>query len=173
MRKIVLIAVFGVSLGMVSCTEKKVEPVNKTEVKSPEIKLHGGGSVTDSDYVGFKDVIKNQVLPAYPSMTVGKAFDGYSYFVKKEWKETRGANGTMYIDLTGWFQKKSLGIDAIKKGVFQQGIEVKFVINRDSVFFVGMVSKLEAKTDGNVYAYPLPDVKAVLDDIYANREISF
>ena len=106
-------------------------------------------------------------------MTVGKAFDDYSHVTKKEWKETHAANGKIYIDFTGWLEGISLGIDAVKKGISQQGIEVKFVINPDGTLFVGMVSRLEATTDGKVSAHPLENGKAVLDSIYANKEISF
>lgn len=173
MRKIFVIAALGVSICAAACTEKAVENQKKSEAKSPEMKVHGGESAKDSDSAGFKDVVKKQTLPTYPAMTVGKAFDGYSHLVKKEWKETQASNGTIYIDFTGWFQGNSLGIDAIKKGISQQGIEVKFVINREGVLFVGMVSKLEATTDGKVNAYPLSEAKTVIDSIYANREIVF
>lgn len=173
MRKIFMIAVLVVSIGVTACAEKKVEPENKSESKKNEMKVHGGGSSKEPNTSGFKDVVKKQTLPGYPAMTVGKAFDDYSHLVKKEWKETRAPNGTMYIDFSGWLEGNSLGIDAIKKGLSRQGVEVKFVISRDGVFFVGMASKLEATTDGKVNVYPLSDVKAILDSIYANREITF
>lgn len=172
MRKIFMIAVLGVSICISACSEKKVETENKSEAKKNKMKVHGGDSSKDPNTSGFKDVVKKQTLPGYPVMTVGKAFDGYSHLVKKEWKETQAPNGTMYIDFSGWLEGNSLGIDAIKKGISRQGVEVKFVINRDGVFFVGMASKLEATSDGKVSVYPLSDVKAILDSIYANSEIT-
>lgn len=143
---------------MAACTERNVESVKKPNAKSTEMTVHGG-EAANSEPVSLSGIVKNQSLPAYPAMTVGKAFDSYSHLTKKQWKETHGANGTVYIDFSGWLDGKTLGV------------EVKFVIDREGVFFVGMASKLEAMTDGRVFAYPLPDVKAVLDSIYANKEI--
>ena len=155
---------------MAACTERNVESVKKPNAKSTEMTVHGG-ETADSEPVSLSGIVKNQSLPAYPAMTVGKAFDSYSHLTKKQWKETRGANGTVYIDFSGWLDGKTLDMYAIKNDISSRGVEVKFVIDREGGFFVGMASKLEAKTDGRVFAYPLPDVKAVLDSIYANKEI--
>ena len=159
MRKIVVVAILCFLLCMAACAERNVESVKKPDAKSTEMQVHGGETVKNSEPVSLSGIVKNQSLPAYPAMTVGKAFDSYSHLTKKQWKETRGANGTVYIDFSGWLDGKTLGV------------EVKFVIDREGVFFVGMASKLEAMTDGRVFAYPLPDVKAILDSIYANKEI--
>lgn len=173
MQKIVIAALLCVSLLVIGCTDKKVESAAKPAAKSAEMKVHGGGETKDSAPSGFSDVVKKQTLPTYPAMTVGAAFDGYTHLTKKEWKEIRAANGTIYIDFSGWLQGNSLSIDAISKGVAQQGIEVKFIIKPDGTFYVGMASKLEATTDGKVRGYPLTDVKIIMDRIYANKEISF
>lgn len=171
MQILVVVAILCGSLIVSGCTDRAIDPAKKSDVKS-EMNVHGGGA-KESDSVGFREVIKKQTLPAYPAMSIGKAFDDYSHFAKKEWKETQGANGTMYIDFTGWMHGNPLSINQIKNGVSQQGVEIKFVIKREGAFFVGMVSKLEAKTDGKVYAEALVDGKAVLDSMYANKKIKF
>lgn len=173
MRNIFVFAVLGFSICVAACTEKKADSIYNVDTKKAEMKVHGGDGTKSSDTVGFIGVVRKQTLPAYPEMTIGKAFDGYSYLTKKEWKETPSANGTIYIDFAGWFQGNQFSVDTIRRGISRQGVEVKFVIKPDGAFSVGMVSRLEATTAGTVNAYPLSDVKVIMDSIYSNKEISF
>jgi hypothetical protein len=36
-----------------------------------------------------------------------------------------------------------------------------------------MVSKVELRTDGNIYSEPLPDIQSILNKLYGNKEIKF
>lgn len=121
---------------------------------------------------GLAEAVKKKNLLDYPSKTIGEAFGSYSYFNKREWSETFSASGKIYIDFIGWFNTSSLNAQNIKSGISAKGVEVKFVLNPDGPFFVAMVSRVEVKTDGKMYKYPLPDIKYVLDSIYANKEWS-
>jgi hypothetical protein len=52
-------------------------------------------------------------------------------------------------------------------------VDIKFVVTPDGSFGLAMISRLEAKTDGNIYSYPLEDSKAIIEKIYGNKEIKF
>lgn len=118
---------------------------------------------------GIADAIKMKTLAGYESTTIGNAFDSYKYFAKKEWKETTAQNGKIYIDFIGWLDDAGGKTD----GVSARALDVKFVINPDGSFIVAMLSKIEAKTDGKLYVYPLEDIGGMLAKIYANKEITF
>lgn len=133
---------------------------------------HGSGN-TKTALQGMAGVIQDVTLPGYKNMKIGEAFGKYRYFKKKEWSESRGVNGNYYVDFVGstptsWFDFKSR-----KQGISARGVEVKFVIYPDGAYEVGMVSKVEVKTDGKTYRYPFGDAKSIVDAIYANREIPY
>jgi len=118
---------------------------------------------------GLAKVIRGIKLPNYQSKTFGEAVDSYRYFSKKEWKESSSSNGKVYVDFTGWL-KKGL-FDATRVSV--RGIGIKFLVNPDGSYGVVMVSKVEIKTDGNLYSDPLPDISSILNKLYGNIEIKF
>lgn len=119
------------------------------------------------------DVLKEKILKDYPSAPIGRAFDGYGYFKSKEWKEQRSDNGKYFIDFIGWFDPGLLDATAKANNVTSRGIDVKFVIYPDGAFGVVMVSKLDLMHDGSIRQQALPDIKAIMDSVYANKTISF
>ena len=159
-------------LGITACSEHKGTP-KKQEVPNAELSIHGESVSKQINSNGFIEVIKQKTLRAYPSIPIGKAFEGYSYFTKREWKETNTANGKIYIDFTGWFDPKKLDVATKKNGITMQGVGFKFLITKDGSFGLVMVSKLEANTDGKIYSYPLEDVKGILGKIFGNKDIQF
>lgn len=116
---------------------------------------------------GLAKTIKNVKLPNYQSKTFGEAIGSYHYFSKKEWKETHSLNGSVYVDFTGWL--KSSPFDT--SSVTARGVGIKFLVKSDGNYAVVMVSKVEIRTDGNVYSEPLSDISAVLNKLYSNVEI--
>lgn len=122
---------------------------------------------------GLASALKNKTLAKYPHATIGAAFDGYTYFTRKEWNEVHTSNGKIYIDFIGWLDAASVDAAAAKEGVTGRALDVKFVIEPDGSFFVAMVSRIEKKSDGKSYDYPLEDSAALLAKIYANKEIKF
>lgn len=169
MRLLIFVMVAGLVVAG-GCTPKTEEtPAQKTSEK-----VHGTASKQEvGGEVGMLAVVKKQYLPEYTAVTVGTAIDKYSFFKKTEWTESRNAKGTFYVDVTGWLDSGTLDSRSIKEGVAVRGVQIKFAIHEDGAFGVAMVSKMEAKTDGKVYAYPLGDPKGILSKIYANKEISF
>ena len=158
---------------MSACAEK-ADNVTPQEKKSAKVSPHASSAgQSGSGESAVAEAIKKKTMPAFPSMSIGTALDGYSHFTKHEWKETRTDSEKYYIDCIGWLDTKSMGIASLKNSVSQVGVAVKFVVMQDGTFGLAMVSKLEAKTDGNVYSYPLEDAKGILEKIYGNKEIRF
>ena len=161
-------------LGLVACTERGSElPANKQTSLEEIPSVHGGGSGKKAVPVGLDEVIKNRTLPDFPSMTIGQAFQEYGFFTKQEWSQTRTANDTFYIDCFGWFDTKTLSLESIKNGIAKQGVGFKFMIAQSGTFGLVMVSRLEAKTDGKIYSYPLEDARSYIAKIYEKKEIRF
>ncbi len=134
---------------------------------------HNDSTKHDAAVRTLSDALKDKTMSGYESATIGSAFDGYSHFTKKEWKETAPQHGKIYIDFIGWVDSKTLDSASIRDGISARGVDVKFAINPDGSFFVAMVSKIEAKADGKLYSYPLEESAGVLTRIYANKEMVF
>jgi hypothetical protein len=139
------------------------------------LQFHGSGGVSGgavdpaTGEIGLAKVIKNIRLPSHSSKTFGEAVDSYRYFTKKVWKETKSTDAKIYVDFTGWFKKSSLDISTVSS----QGIGIKFLVKPDGTYGVVMVSKVELRTDGNIYSEPLPDIQSILNKLYGNKEIKF
>lgn len=168
MRKVFLAVVVTSMFGLCACTENTKEIEKKTDLKKNAARVHGETVATGDNALSFIDVVKRKDLPIHPGVTIGKMFDDYSWVTNKQWRETRGLNGTYYIDFSGWF-----GGNASDKKVSSTGINVKFVINTKGNLFVGMVSKLEMQPGGEIYSYPQQNIQSIMEKIYANREIGF
>jgi hypothetical protein len=160
------------TLGITACSEHKENPKNQ-QMLSTEKPFHGISASSQIKMNGFIEVIKQKTLPTYPNKPIGTAFEDYSYFTKREWMETDSANGKFYIDFTGWFDPKKLDAASTKSGITMRGVGFKFLITKDGAFGLVMVSKLETKTDGKSYSYPLEDIKGILGKVFANKEIQF
>lgn len=171
----------GLLVVLSACSEKKADvgaPQNSTGTATSN-GGHSGTSASPSSNqpvsgdVAVLETVKKQALPKFSKVTIGNAFEGYSYFKKREWKSIRTNANKYYIDFYGWFDAKIMDANSLKNGISQQGVSVKFVVNQDGSFGVVMVSRVEAKTDGSMYSYPLEDMKSILIKIYENKEIQF
>lgn len=127
----------------------------------------------DAGKYGMENSIKSKKLDNYPTMKIGEAFEKYSYFEARTWKVTQLSPLKTYIDFTGMFKKNYFSFASAKKGVSQQGVEIKFVVYENGRFAIAMISKVEILTNGMINRYPLENTKAILDNIYGNREITF
>lgn len=161
------------SICLVGCSQqgesKMQQQVRKTST------VHGAVPSKGVEDLGMVSVVKKQVLEGYASAPVGKAIDGYRFFSKKEWSESSNSKGTYYVDVTGWLDASTIDLASIKEGIAARGVQIKFVVYENGAFGVVMVSKVEAKTDGKMYANSLDNSKAqqVMNSIYANKELAF
>lgn len=148
-------------------------PAPELMKKPSMISPHGGSadiSATPSP-VGMAAVIKGATLPGYPKMKIGEAFEKYSYFKQKRWYETRAATGNFYVDFcgsapAGWFDFK-----ARRSGISEKGVVVKFVIYPSGEYGIVMASRTVLTKDGKTTAYPLSNIKGVVDAIYNNKKL--
>lgn len=135
------------------------------------ISPHGDGTAGLGPARPMADVIKDATLPGYPRVKIGEAFGKYGYLKEKHWYETRGAAGNFYVDFrgsspTGWFDFKSR-----RAGITEKGVLLKFVIYPSGEYGIVMASKTVQTKDGKTTAYPISNIKAVVDAIYANRKL--
>ncbi|MBJ6802477.1 hypothetical protein [Geomonas propionica] len=141
--------------------------MNRASMISP----HGDGTAGLGPARPMADVIKDATLPGYPKVKIGEAFGKYGYFKQKQWYETRGAAGNFYVDFrgsspTGWFDFKGR-----RAGIAEKGLVLKFVIYPSGEYGIVMASKTVQTKDGKTTAYPIPDIKGVVDAIYANKKL--
>ncbi|UPU36734.1 hypothetical protein M1B72_03220 [Geomonas paludis] len=131
---------------------------------------HGASGAQPLAGGGLAEVIRSATLNNYRSMKVGEAFDRYSHFKVKAWREARGAAGTIYVDFCGSTPTGFLDFKTRREGITSKGVEVKFVIYPNGEYGIVMVSKTVVK-DGRTTRYPMPDIKGVVDAIYANKKL--
>ena len=168
MRKVLLVSLvcavimYG-STGVGVCSPGKL--------KGLEVHGEPAGAAKGAIRKGMIPILKEQKLANYPKITIGKAFDDYEHFRKREWKETPSTNGKVFVDFTGWFENLSFSIADIKNGIRKRGVEVKFAIYPGGEYAVVMISKVVMNSDGAISRSPLDDKKMVLDAIFANKPI--
>jgi len=150
-----------------ACTKESPKVSDEQKVEKP-----AQSNVAEEATNGLVNAIKKGKLVNYQSTTIGNAFESYKYLTKKEWKSESLKNQYITVDFIGWFESDTLNENDIKAGVTGKGLDVKFVINPDGTYYVIMVSKLEAKSDGKVYGSELQDSTGILAKIYANKKIS-
>ncbi|MBU5615187.1 hypothetical protein [Geomonas azotofigens] len=159
-------------LAVVSFSGAYASPSPEVMMNRPSmISPHGGGTGGLGPARPMADVIKDATLPGYPNKKIGDAFEKYGYFKEKHWYETRGAAGNFYVDFrgsspTGWFDFKGR-----RAGIAEKGVVLKFVIYPSGEYGIVMASKTVQTKDGKTTAYPIPDIKGVVDAIYANKKL--
>ena len=122
---------------------------------------------------GLITVLKGRTLADFKMKTIGSAFDSYVFFTKKEWKQTPMQGGQFAIHYTGWVDPATLDDQDGKAGITGKGVDVMFIIDATGAYYVFMVSRVESRSDGKQYAYPVGSSKDILAAIYANRKIDF
>lgn len=177
MRKIITVLLGLLVLAFAAaCTEKSADMPNTTSA-SKKLKFHGDSMQTKN--APHKDsvveALKKNSLNGYPQKTIGEAFDAYSKFATKEWREALGKDGKYYVDYFGWLPEQSLAPTAKAAGVVKQGLNIKFAIQEDGTTYVTLGLKLSQLTGGKIQSdvVPLPDVAKILDMIYSDRDLAF
>jgi hypothetical protein len=171
-----MLCMMMVCLVMMSCDKGK-ENVPPKEA-SLIVTGHGGVPVkvekdpSEIKKNGTIETLKGARLADYPARNIGDAFEGYTYFTSREWKETRTPNMKIYVDFYGMRRAKLLSLNSKTNETYSHGINVKFVINPDGKFYVAMVSKVDIMSDGKMYVEPIEEKKQVLDAIYNNNELN-
>lgn len=152
------------------CAKEGQKPAN-TPAKALSPHSTGADSKQSDQPQSFVGIVSNQKLPLSTTKTIGTVFDEYRYFNSREWKETRNAAGRVYVDFKGLFASPPIA-KSIKDGVSRQGVEVKFVVEPNGNFYVGMISRIDVTADGKMKLYPVK-MEEIIEQIYANKEITF
>ena len=147
-----------VVMGVSGCAKERPEPPKAVQAQ-----------VDQHQDQGFVGIVKDQKLPLSSTKTIGTVFGEYKFFSSREWKESLNANGKVYVDFRGLFDGSASG----QNGVSRQGVEVKFVVNKNGDLYIAMVSRIDVVADGTMKLYPLGDAARIVDLIYANKEIGF
>ncbi len=170
-RQLLLVLCCLVTVSVSGCSKEVQQPQNP-----PANSASRHGTETDSKQAdepqGFIGIVTSQKLPLSNTKTIGAAFGDYRYFKSRQWKETRNNAGKVYVDFQGLFENEPI-VASIKDGVSRQGVEVKFVVEPNGNFYVGMVSRIDVMNDGMMRISPLGDGKKIVEMIYDNREITF
>jgi len=167
MRSTILSVLIILSVGVTACSDRKAGPAEeKKAVPSPSMTVHGARG--QSKPQNISEILKQKTLPDFPSATIGKAFDSYGFFKKKEWRESR-SGGKIYLDFIGTLDAKIL--EVLKTNVTLQSVIFKFVILDDNQFGLVMVSVDNLMKDGTIQTFAITDIKGILARIYANEEI--
>lgn len=179
MKNILTILCAGVILtGITACSDFSADvarSIKKSESKG--FKFHGD-ALGAPGKVPVKlnvEVLKQNKLTAYPQKTIGEAFDAYSKAAAKEWQESLGTDGKMYVDFVCWSDASSFLAAAGKDGTVRTGLDIKFAIQENGDTYITLASKLVMKNDGKVQVeiIPFPEIPKLVDSIYNNRELLF
>lgn len=94
---------------------------------------------------GCSDVstVKDGTLNFDNSITVGEAFDKYSYFSDTDWKDFETSNGRKIVQVTGEFNDNYIKKMGWTKQFEKASLIVQFKINKDDTFEIAAIA-LEA-----------------------------
>ena len=79
-------------------------------------------------------VVKNGTLSFDKSITVGDAFDKYSYFTSTSWEDFETSNGRKIVEVIGIFTDEYLKIMKVEQKIKKASSIVQFKINKDDTF---------------------------------------
>jgi len=99
---------------------------------------------------GKVSTVKNGVLNFDKSITVGEAFDKYSYFSDTDWTDFETSNGREIVQVTGTFNDKYMKQKGWTKQFSKAFLIVQFKVNKDNTFAISAIAvkfiTLEGKT---------------------------
>lgn len=84
--------------------------------------------------------VKDGTMDFDSSITVGDAFDNYSYFVSTDWKSFETSNGRKIVEVKGFFSDKYPIFQKLKRnGVEELSLTVQFKVNKDDSFEISAI----------------------------------
>ena len=89
------------------------------------------------------DTVKDGTLNFDNSITVGEAFDKYSYFSDTDWEDFETLNGRKIVQVTGEFNENYIKKMGQTKQFEKASLIVQFKINKDDTFEISAIG-LEA-----------------------------
>lgn len=123
--------------------------------------------------------VKNGTLEFDNSITVGQAFDKYSYFSSTQWESFETSNGRKIVEVTGFFTDDYPILKQLKpRGIDKMSLTVQFRVNKDDTFEIAAIGmtivndageETEQDIGGNMSAAQLD---LFLNELYNDRPLS-
>lgn len=89
--------------------------------------------------------VKDGTMSFDNSITVGDAFDKYSYFTSTDWRSFETSNGRKIVEVEGIFTDNYPAFQQLKvKGIEELSLVVQFRVNKDDSFEISAI-KMNAK----------------------------
>jgi len=185
LKTVICVLVGIISLGLTACTkngEDKLPAVGSSKAKMRDANnfkkpFHGDmETMTSAMPISLAvESLKKNHLELSSTKTIGEVFDAYKHASKKEWREAANRNGTYFIDYICWLDISPVSSVALKEGVVKRALDIKFTVQADGETFIGMMNRIDIKSDGMVYTTVVDpaDIKKIVTAIYENREIPF
>lgn len=176
-----LLPIFGIIVAIYGGMKAKKElPIKEVEFSWAE----AIGTVVFSAIVGILswsvisvytpegkiNLVKDGILNDYPSLTVGEAFDNYSYFSKTEWKNFTATNGRDVVEFEGKLDRgmmDAIGMDEVMEAY----LVIQFIINKDDSFGIAHGS-IRGKDMGGGdidYTMNMQEIDHAIDLIYRDE----
>lgn len=94
-------------------------------------------------------VVKNGTLNFDNSITVGEAFDKYSYFSSTNWKSFETSNGRKIVEVTGELNDHYIKKMGWTEQIKEASLIVQFKINKDDTFEIAAIGMKATDLKGN------------------------
>jgi len=145
-----------------------------------KMKLFFVGLLLSVFMTGCSDVgiVKNGTLNFDKSLTVGEAFDRYSYFSSTEWQDFETSNGRKIVEINGIFTNKYIKQMGWEKKFKQASLVVQFKINKNDTFeisaigfnVIGINGKIEKINAGK--GMSIIQLTNMLKELYNDKPLS-
>ena len=115
------------------------------------------------------DIVKNEILGNYQSLTVGNALDNYSHFSDREWNFIKTENGKKVVEFRGAYDIEPL----LKNTDIEQFyLLIQFTINADNKsFYLSYIGREEVFKDGKIKNFGLEyHANGLFNNIYQNKD---
>lgn len=93
--------------------------------------------------------VKDGTMHFDNSITVGEAFDNYSYFTSTGWNSFETANGRKIVEVRGVFSDNYPVFKQLKgQGIEELSLVVQFKVNKDDSFEISAIGMNAKKSSG-------------------------
>lgn len=129
---------------------------------------------------GCSDVstVKDGTLNFDNSITVGEAFDKYSYFLDTDWTDFKTSNGRKIVQVTGEFNDDYIKKMGWTKQFEKASLIVQFKINKDETFEIAAIDLEATSLKGKTKKVDLGQgisqrqLNNMLKELYNDRPLS-
>jgi hypothetical protein len=124
------------------------------------------------------DTVKDGTLNFDNSITVGEAFDKYSYFSDTEWTDFETSNGRRIVQVTGIFNDDYIKKMGWTKQFSEVSLIVQFKINKDDTFEIVAIGLETTNLKGKTKKVDLGkgmstrQLNMMLKELYNDRPLS-